>query len=225
MNRITAPREESRAAARRWMNQHGVVCKDMPSSLRCRGTTQAVGAALQTKFHEFENSVTGDRVHRIVEDTTFPEGMEEHVSFIAGLTPQALARYGQVRALSEEDAQAGNPSLYVVPETLSKFYNLDSAKGDAKVVQAAIEFQGVPAFVQKDIDTFTTNCAVKPITIAKTIGPFEKQDFAESVLDVSFLGAVGQGNTNWYWTETQWMFAYTETLVSKQASDIPDGEK
>lgn len=147
VNRITAPREESRAAARRWMNQHGVVCKDMPSSLRCRGTTQAVGAALQTKFHEFENSVTGDRVHRIVEDTTFPEGMEEHVTFIAGLTPQALARYGQVRALSEEDAQAGNPSLYVVPETLSKFYNLDSAKGDAKVVQAAIEFQGVPAFV------------------------------------------------------------------------------
>lgn len=94
MNRITAPRKESRDAARAWMTEHGIACKDMASSLRCRGTTAAVGAALGTRFHEFENSVTGDRVHRIVEDTTFPAGMEEHVTFIAGLTPQALARYG-----------------------------------------------------------------------------------------------------------------------------------
>ena len=115
-----------------------------------------------------------------------------------------------------------NPSLYVVPETLVSFYNLASAKGDASVVQAAIEFQGVPAFVQKDIDTFTTNCAVAPIKIAKTVGTFEKQDFAESVLDVSFLGSVGQGNTNWYWTNAQWMYDYTETLVGTSAADIPD---
>ena len=49
--------------------------------------------------------------------------------------------------------------------------------------------------------------AVPTIAVGKTIGPFNAAGDLESSLDVEYLATVGAGNTNWFITETLWMYS------------------
>jgi hypothetical protein len=52
---------------------------------------------------------------------------------------------------------------------------------------------------------FATDVGIAPWTYNKTIGPFAPGAAAESALDVQYLSAMGQGNDEWYYTQSDWM--------------------
>lgn len=56
------------------------------------------------------------------------------------------------------------------------------------------------------VDTFAQQSATSDYTIpaSNIIGAFSPDAQAESTLDVQYLGALGAGNTNWYWTVADW---------------------
>jgi tripeptidyl-peptidase-1 len=54
------------------------------------------------------------------------------------------------------------------------------------------------------------------------VGRFEPSAGAvESELDVQTLGGMASGATNWYWTTSDWMYGWTEDLVSESTSNLP----
>lgn len=106
-----------------------------------------------------------------------------------------------------------------MPETLSKFYSLDNAVGDSSIIQAAVEYQNYPGVAQSDTDTFIKNTGIKSFSIAKFIGP-QSTGGVESTLDVQYIGATGAGVTNWYITESGWVFSAAQSLLN--TAQVPD---
>jgi tripeptidyl-peptidase-1 len=116
----------------------------------------------------------------------------------------------------------GMSTASVVPETLINMYSLSGHSGSSSMVQSAVEFQALGAFEQSDLTTFISNTGVASFSVVKDIGPFDPTSpQAESTLDVQYLGAIGAGNTNWYWTEADWIYEWqTAVLAGTQA--LPD---
>ena len=115
ISKMRRPTEASFAAAKAWIVREGLPCKEMASSLFCRGTARAVGRVLGATFYELECPITGDRVHRIIGNVDFPAGIEKYVHFLSGLYPIAVQRTGILHHIDDEfvdaDAQASQERI------------------------------------------------------------------------------------------------------------------
>lgn len=63
---------------------------------------------------------------------------------------------------------------------------------------------------------FATNNGVADWNITTKVGSFSGSD-TEATLDEEYIGSVGLGNEQWYWTEADWMYEWTEALKSATA--------
>ncbi|KAA0150803.1 hypothetical protein FNF31_06951 [Cafeteria roenbergensis] len=199
-----------------WLQSHGHSCSARSDSIKCRGSVGAVEKMLSARMHTYQHSKTGDLVHQLDGSYTFPASMEGKIDFVSGLQGFPAEHLGRAR-------KVGAGEQFTVPETLVSTYNLQGAKGSSSITQAAAEFQGYPAYAQDDLTTFIQQTAIPTFSIAKKIGPFNgNEPQPESTLDVQYLGAVGGGNTNWYWTEQGWMFEFAQDLMNAGESGTPD---
>ena len=217
LNRLTATPDHIVKEAWNFFENNGARCKAFWSHLECRATTEDIENMFNAEIHDFEHKLSGGVISRIHGYFTFPEQLEGKVEFIAGLTEFPEDRFGRSRPYVDAS------SYTVVPETLQKVYNTDAGKGSEKTTQAAAEFQGYPAISSDDLNTFIQKTGIDKFSLEKKIGPFNPSyPGAESTLDVQYLGAVGHGNANWYWTEKQWMYQFTQDALKKSRSDLPD---
>ncbi|KAA0149154.1 hypothetical protein FNF27_05923 [Cafeteria roenbergensis] len=199
-----------------WLQSHGHSCSARSDSIKCRGSVGAVEKMLSARMHTYQHSKTGDLVHQLDGSYTFPASMEGKIDFVSGLSGFPVEHLGRARALTGGEQ-------FTVPETIVSAYNLQGAKGSSSITQAAVEFQGYPAYAQDDLTTFIQQTAVPSFDIVKKVGPFNgNEPQPESTLDVEYLGAVGGGNTNWYWTEQGWMLEFAQDLMNAGESGTPD---
>lgn len=58
--------------------------------------------------------------------------------------------------------------------------------------------------------------------VTKTVGPCtgDNPDL-EASLDEQYMGAVGYGNDQHYWTDDDWMYDWTQTLMKTADADLP----
>jgi len=215
VNELTATRKEVVAATQEALESHGARCllEGSRTALRCEAEVSAVEKMLKTEIHAHKHVKDAREIHRLPEGQgyTWPQELTGAL-FMTNLVGFPEPRYGQSKNLVMGPA--------VVPSTLSGMYNI-KAQGNAKVVQSAAEFQGLSAFTNSDLSTFNTNTGAS-VSVAKHVGSFD-QTFpqAESTLDVEYLGSTGTGNTNWYWTESQWMYDFTTSALSGK-NPLPD---
>jgi hypothetical protein len=141
---------------------------------------------------------------------------------VTGLTQFPVTRLGSHRPIETVKALA-DVDYTVVPETLQAFYNISSWDGASQSTQAPIEFQGYPGYVDSDLQSFLQDSAVPAYTIpaAQVIGPYAPSAGAESDLDEQYIGAIGRGNTNWYWTETDWLFEFGNDISNQPDASLP----
>lgn len=210
-----------------WLSRNQADCKLFSSSIKCRASVSDVERMLGTEMHTFQHAKTGDRIHRVGKEVTFPAEMYGKVEFISGLNGFPVEHLGKVRSVESKSkghfrrAQAG--TVYTVPETLTTMYGTAGAKGDASVTQAPVEFQDYPAYADSDLTTFIQQTAISTFKVAKHVGPFDQSNpQPESTLDIQYIGAVGTGNTNWYWTEAQWLYDFSESVLAAGANGTPD---
>jgi hypothetical protein len=67
----------------------------------------------------------------------------------------------------------------------------------------SLKYQSYPAYVPSDLTQFLKSVGAPDYTIptGQIIGPFAPDPSGlESCLDEQYIGAMGRGNTNWYWT-------------------------
>jgi len=219
VNELTAPKPELFQEVRGWLeSEPETSCSARVSSLRCRSTVAAMERTLKTEFSTFSHPVTGDLIHRVEgAEYEFPEEMHGKVLFLSGLTGFPVEHYGRARLVQPS---AADP--LVIPNTIATQYGLSGAKGSSSVTQAAAEFQNYPGYGDKDLTAFIQQAAIPSFSVVKKIGPFNgNEPQAESTLDVQYIGATGVGNANWYVTEAQWMYDFSESIVASP-STYPD---
>eukprot|EP01138_Halocafeteria_seosinensis_P012381 gb/GECG01012651.1/.p1 GENE.gb/GECG01012651.1/~~gb/GECG01012651.1/.p1 ORF type:complete len:592 (+),score=73.71 gb/GECG01012651.1/:1-1776(+) len=215
LNRLTATPSHILKEVWNYFEQNGAKCKAFWSHLECGATVEEVEAMFNTEVHDFQHKLSGAVALRINGKFTFPEELQGKVNFISGLTQLPVPRYGRSRKIDVQQ-------YTVVPETLTNVYNIQTS-GSSRTSQAAAEFQNYPPFLPSDLKTFISKTGITSFTIGTKIGPFNPgYAGAESDLDVQYLGAVGEGNDNWYWTEQQWMYEFSNQALQKQRSDLPD---
>jgi tripeptidyl-peptidase-1 len=191
----------------------GAMCKPLSDSLRCVAPVAALESMLQTEFYTHTHSKSGVVMHRVPRTAqyTFPVDIAEHVEFMTGLIALPVMRFD---AKVNMDASVGDGDYFVVPSTLEAFYSLSGASSSSGNVQAAAEFQDLPAYLDSDVSTFISNTGIKSFTIQKKIGPFQQSTEPESELDVQYIGAIGSGATNYYYTQPEWMFAFAQAVLN-----------
>jgi len=205
-----------------WAESTGAACTRLANSFKCAGAAPAVEALFDTELSIYGHTATGRKIMRASTDAAMPAELEGKVLMVTGLRNFPVPRLGSVRPI-EAIVALGAVDYSVVPSTLVSFYNITSFDGSAASTQAPVEFQGYPAYVQTDLDTFATSTKTPDYTIPAShiIGPFAPDPAAESTLDQQYIGSIGQGNTNWYWTEADWMYEFSQDLNSQPAAQLP----
>eukprot|EP01138_Halocafeteria_seosinensis_P012383 gb/GECG01012653.1/.p1 GENE.gb/GECG01012653.1/~~gb/GECG01012653.1/.p1 ORF type:complete len:637 (+),score=77.88 gb/GECG01012653.1/:1-1911(+) len=216
LNKLTATPSHVLKDVWNHFESKGARCKAFWSHLECRATAEEIEDMFATEVYEFEHKLSGDKIHRVHGEYQFPKALEDKVEFVDGLTEVPDGRFGRVRP------QVDTQSYTTVPETLQKTYNINK-KGNSKSTQAAAEFQGYPAVSSDDLKTFISKTGIDSFSLKKKIGPFNPSNpGAESTLDVQYLGAVGQDNSNWYWTEKKWMYQFSNEALKRSKDNLPD---
>lgn len=214
LNELTAADPQHVKDSWSFFESNGAKCKAFWSHLECRASVADVERIFKASMYEHEHKESGVKVSRVSGEYSFPAELQGKVEFVTGLTQLPVGRYGRVNAAISDYS--------VVPETLYSLYNIN-ADGNSAVTQSAIEFQGYPAVSDSDLATFIRNTGIPSFTLKNKIGPYNPSfPGAESTLDVQYLGAVGRKNTNWYWTESQWLFDFSNSVLQMSRSELPD---
>lgn len=120
----------------------------------------------------------------------------------------------------------GSPDGMIALETIRSFYNLDaSVTGTMKTSVGAGEFQDDSSFLPSDVALYQGNNSVPLYAIPQNqiVGPFsDSQPDTESELDVDMIAGVGTGNSQWFWTEQDWMLEFVNHLSSLPDGSMPD---
>lgn len=223
VNELTAPAPEVRAEVAAWMAKHGAECLDWPTSLRCTATAEQVEKMFNTKVSTYETE-KGKVIHRVhpTEKMTFPAELTGKLRFVTNVFdfPTKRMRYGSGVA-SHGPSTKGRKlqtDYMVALETLWSFYGVNKLKGSEASTTAPAEFQADQAITRADQKAFAENNGVAMWNITHKTGSFSGSD-TEATLDGEYIAGVGVGNAQWWWTEADWMYEWTEAL--KAAAELP----
>jgi hypothetical protein len=93
-----------------------------------------------------------------------------------------------------------SPDYYIAPESLWSFYATTAVSGSSAARTAPAEFQSYAAVQSSDMSSFASEMDVPAWSIAYKYGTFSGSGL-ESTLDEEYMGGIGAGNTQYYWTE------------------------
>ena len=216
-------------------------CTSMGDFLKCSATAAQVcqifgsngnnssgsDGYLDLTLNTFVHEETGVRRTGVLGSISVPVSIRNQVSFVAG-----LSNFVEPKRRSKVHEAAGTVStqrsgdLYVTPETLRNLYNVSDsvAPGSEASIQASAEFGPENFnFSYHDLSGFASDAGLR-INIAKVIGDAGMpggQLSEEATLDVQYIGAMGNGNTNWYVKSPQWMYTFATDLINASAADRP----
>jgi subtilase family serine protease len=196
----------------------------LSDALACKGSVAAVEALFQTELHNFKHAENGRNVILYTGSLTLPKSVEGIVSFVEG-----FSRFPTPHKIAKRQVAAGTDYV-ITPEGLDSLLSLNGAKGTGAVIQSVAEFQSEPAYTPNELGktwfctracgdftvslrftfpvTFSKETSVPTITVAKKIGPFSPGGDPESSLDIQYISSVGQGNTNWFYTQADWLYSF-----------------
>jgi tripeptidyl-peptidase-1 len=241
---LTATDDAIRAEAMAFMTRAGATCAHLPHSLKCTAPVSAVEAMLATRVSAFKQTTAGGKlVHRVhpKETYTFPSEMLGKISFFTNLAdfPTVRRRNGHFHEMTNGHLRAtdgktlrvskskmavkkvGAVDQLITVEVINKIYDAAGVAGDAAATTAPAEFQGDASYAAADVTLMAKASGVADWKVAKTICPYAPANpDLEASLDEQYMGGVGEGNTQWYWTEVDWMLEWTEAM-QKPGTALP----
>lgn len=144
------------------------------------------------------------------------------IDFISGLTmlPMNNSMHASLRRTQATSSSSDASSLVVIPSTLQNMYQLGQASAQG-MTQSAVEFENADSYSRSDLRTFQANVGAPAYTVTRNIGHFNPNNpQLESSLDVQYLGAIGAGATNYYYTSAGWLYEMTQDMIANSAYGI-----
>lgn len=224
VNELTGASEDKRSAAAAYLKENNAMCTNTPHSLRCVARVADVDNMFQTRVSAFNHTKKANaRVLRVHPNDSyrFPDALQGSVEFITNLLdfPTVRRRGGVTKAFNHKSLGAAD--YIVTVESLDSFYG--SATGSNSSIQSPAEFQDDASWSPADLKKFATENGLSVWEVNKKVGPYQPANpDLEASLDEQFMGAVGQGNNNWYWTEVDWMYEWTEAIAAASNADLPN---
>lgn len=188
--------------------------------IKVRASAGEVERLFQTEVFLF-NHDNGHLVARTMGQHSVPNHVALAIDFVSGLTefPMHRSSSHKVPKPDETTPQAAVTSL-VSPQTLLTMYDVPAAAA-ARVSQGVAEFQNDASYNKQDLATFFNQTNLAAQTVQDTVGPYDgTYPDTEATLDTQYILAVGQGEVDWYWTSTGWMYDWATSFFN--ASTVPD---
>lgn len=184
-------------------------CVSTGDALKCTASVAQIEAVFETELRFVQHTESGLTLIRQLGNFSVPAHVAGDVEFVSPLSMYANPFRTPKRTLA---AQAG--AAFVVPETITRMYNI-TLTGDSRASQGVAEFGAANwNYTDGDLQTFARETGTT-IAFTESFGPDTPPGMEISVeasLDVQYIAAIGQGNTNWYWKEEQWMFDFVQNL-------------
>eukprot|EP00475_Leptophrys_vorax_P027930 TRINITY_DN3_c0_g2_i1.p1 TRINITY_DN3_c0_g2~~TRINITY_DN3_c0_g2_i1.p1 ORF type:complete len:600 (+),score=183.10 TRINITY_DN3_c0_g2_i1:33-1832(+) len=215
---IIEPAQEQHDQVMEWIKAYGVDEKHIQSvrdAIWIKVPVNVAEALFDTKFHNFVNS-EGRLITRQMGTYSVPEEVADVVQLIGGISEFPMSR-PKLKAPRSIDSPLLT-DFYTVPETLEAVYNYKGLVATTKVSQGVAEFQDDSSYSSSDLAAFYKQSSIKTTPISHIVGPFSgTYPDTEATLDIQFLTAVGINATNWYWTETNWMYEFANTFFNTKS--------
>jgi len=207
-----------------WATSTGADCTRQPESWKCTGTVSQIEELLDAKLDYWLHKTLGDKIIRTSMDKpgSIPDRFVNKITILTGLTQFPMGhRTGTMRPQAVYLGQS-DTDYSIVPETLRILYNATD-NGSNNTSAGPIEFQGYPAVIQTDLDTFAKNVGIPDIIIPKEniVGPFQPGAGAESALDEQYLVSLSNSVERWYWTEADWQYEFGQHLSTVKDGQFP----
>jgi len=220
---LVSPPQEVSDAVTQFVKHNGArYAKNGRDYVSTRFTVQKAEEFFGIELHNFQHVTKNVRIIRAVSDYVIPAEIKDSVDFVSGLLEfPTLRKQAHQPAVDISDSVGADPG-YVIPQTIQAAYAIptDFATNANSSICLA-EFQNDASYNKKDLVTFATQTATKPITVTHIVGPFSGADpDLESTLDVQYGGAIALGNDVWFWTVGGWMWEFVSEIAATKKSPL-----
>jgi len=221
---LVAPPKEDHDLVVNWLISGGIKESNIVSrrdSLQVRAPVEVVERLFETEMHAFVHSQSGRKRLAHMGAVSIPEEIKEYVDMVSALSLFPPHRSSKAKkafnGLEEVKRQANTP--WVIPNHLRDIYNVPTGlrATNPKTTQAAVEFEWPGCFSYADITQYQQLLGVPFTNVTRIIPPDEWSDQgcdAESTMDLELMLTVGSGAQTWYFTNENWIYEFTQTLMS-----------
>jgi len=235
---MIAPPKADHDAAKALLIQYGCNEADIVShrdALLCTTDVKTVEHIFDTEMHYFYYHVRvtaggrrkAKKVIRHWGDYTVPKELLRYADFVTGISdfPMPARR-------THRPSQRGQVSYYfgaapapspasqqgnVLPLTIHDLMDIPKGtKASSKSSQGVVEYGSGESFAPSDLKAFKTDAGVTgTVSTDHIVGEYNANSpGVESSLDIEYLLGVGQGATNWFWTESHWLYDWATTFFN-----------
>jgi tripeptidyl-peptidase-1 len=185
--------------------------------LMCTTTVEVAEKFFNTKFYVFTHAWKKNRVVKQMGEFSIPVFLAQYIDLIEGVSNFPM--YNKLKRTRAPTAPLVDAA--VVPATLDTIYNVPAGTSANGANQGVIEFGAGEYYNPSSLQTFAKGVGVTipPLNSSHVINP-QPPEGIEGVLDIQYLGGVGAGGDNWYWTENDWLYSWSSSFFA--AANIPD---
>jgi len=231
-----APTKADHDAAKAFLVQSGGCeessIKSHRDALLCTTDVKSAERLFNTEMHYFyfHPKASGGRrkARKIIRhwgDYTVPKTLLKYADFVVGISDFPMTARRTHRANTGPDPteyysyvpnngpQQGN----VLPLTIHDLMGIPKGtKASSKSSQGVVEYGSGESFAPSDLKAFKTDAGITgTVSTDHIVGPYNANSpGVESSLDIEYLLGVGQGATNWFWTESNWLYDWATTFFN-----------
>jgi len=213
ISKLVSPPRRVMLTLRQFLMEYGVAAVNIMSrgdSLTMRAPVSVVEPLFNTDLRYFIHE-KGNVIIRHFGDYSLPRDILSLIDMVTGISDFPMSRPS-----SRKVTKASFTDANVVPQTLNAIYNVPAGTkitNPASSVSVA-EFQNDASFLWSDMATFYKETGITTNNVSHIVGPFSTSADTEATLDIQYATAVGVGATNWYWTETNWMYDFANNFFN-----------
>jgi len=216
---IVAPESHVTSAVVDWLVRGGVAQSNIVShgdALSVRAKAGVVELLFETKMFNFVHKNTGRLLSRNLGPYSVPLSLKDNIYMVTGISDFPPTRGSVVRY------DASNDDAYVIPLTIQKLYSIPTGLViTTNSSQSVAEFQNDASFNKNDLAKFYKECGIPNQPAPHIVGPYSgSSPDIEATLDFQYLTAIGQNASNWYWTESNWMYDFSIHLFESNPAPL-----
>jgi len=230
-----APTKADHDAAKAFLVQSGCEESNIKShrdALLCTTDVKSAERLFNTELHYFyfHPKASGGRrkARKIIRhwgDYTVPSTLLKYADFVVGISDFPMTARRTHRANTGPDPteyysyvpNTGPQQGNVLPLTIHDLMDIPKGtKASSKSSQGVVEYGSGESFAPSDLKAFKSDAGITgTVSTDHIVGPYNANSpGVESSLDIEYLLGVGQGATNWFWTESNWLYDWATTFFN-----------
>ncbi|CAF3998279.1 unnamed protein product, partial [Adineta steineri] len=251
INAILKTNTEALNAIKRWIEKESLISVNYigDDTIQIKTTVEQASKCFSTEFHPYQNSNTGQTIHRTFDDICLPDEINEHVEFHLGLNDFRVIHkkpsksHETIRPTSVDELTSGTTTIvtttaavvtkpYIIPQFVKKYYNIPEASNNdlsSLVSQGTLEFLG-QYYSEQDLRLYgkLLELPIKPLKKNHILGHNNQSNPGpNSMIDIEQMAGLNPAAETWYFNYDESFNSsfgenfFTTTRLLNQLDEIP----